>query len=244
MCWSSTATLPASKRRGRRWSPAGASLLTAASVSQAMAAVREHALDLAIIEGKVGEVDGVAIASAMRQEPRAQDVPIVLLTDAAPDAKWLAKAGDAGVVDVVVRPIAPHLLLNKAGLILSARAERRRLRQETEPRRAPAALQRADGRRPDPRSAHAADGDQPERRGHAGPHAGGLGSAGRTSHPRQHDPDVAALRPPAQPRARRRRGPRRELEEPPTCGRSLPRRWPTPSAAIRACASRSRRTAT
>ena len=110
--------------------PAGASLLTAASVSQAMAAVREQALDLAIIEGKVGDVDGVAIASAMRQEPRAQDVPIVLLADSAPDAKWLAKAGDAGVVDVVVRPIAPHLLLNKAGLILGARAERRRLRHE------------------------------------------------------------------------------------------------------------------
>lgn len=110
--------------------PAGASLLTAASVPQAMAAVREQALDLAIVDSKVGDIDGLAIAAAMHQEPRAQDVPIVMLADTAPDAKWLAKAGDAGVVDVVVRPIEPHVLLNKAGLILGFRAERRRLRSE------------------------------------------------------------------------------------------------------------------
>jgi len=109
---------------------AGASLLSATSVPLAMAAVREQMLDLAIIESKVGDIDGVAIAAAMHQEPRAQDVPIVMLADGAPDAKWLAKASDAGVVDVVVRPIAPHVLLNKAGPMLGFRAERRRLRSE------------------------------------------------------------------------------------------------------------------
>jgi two-component system, sensor histidine kinase and response regulator len=110
--------------------PAGAVLRPVASVSQAMAAVREQALDLAIIDSKVGDVDGLAIAAAMRQEPRVQDVPILMLADAAPDAKWLAKAGDAGVVDVLVRPVEPHVLLNKAGLILGHRGERRRLRGE------------------------------------------------------------------------------------------------------------------
>jgi len=109
---------------------AGASLLTATSVPLAMAAVREHVLDLAIVDGRVGDIDGVVIAAAMHQEPRAQDLPIVMLADASPDAKWLAKAGDAGVVDVVVRPIEPHVLLNKAGLILGFRDERRRLRSE------------------------------------------------------------------------------------------------------------------
>jgi signal transduction histidine kinase len=110
--------------------PTGAMLRPAASVSQAMAAVREQPLELAIIDSKVGDVDGLAIAAAMRQEPLAQDVPVLMLADAAPDAKWLAKAGDAGVVDVLVRPVEPHVLLNKAGLILGHRAERRRLRSE------------------------------------------------------------------------------------------------------------------
>ena len=110
--------------------PTGAMLRAAASVPQAMAAVREQALELAVIDSKVGEVDGLAIAAAMRQEPLMQDVPVLMLADAAPDAKWLAKAGEAGVVDVLVRPIEPHVLLNKAGLILGHRAERRRLRSE------------------------------------------------------------------------------------------------------------------
>jgi signal transduction histidine kinase len=110
--------------------PAGALLRPAASVPQAMAAVRGQAFDLAIVDSKVGDVDGLAIAAAMRQEAGAQDVPLLMLADAAPDAKWLAKAGDAGVVDVLVRPIEPHVLLNKAGLVLGYRAERRRLRNE------------------------------------------------------------------------------------------------------------------
>ena len=48
--------------------PTGAMLRPAASVSQAMAAVREQPLELAIIDSKVGDVDGLAIAAAMRQE--------------------------------------------------------------------------------------------------------------------------------------------------------------------------------
>ena len=110
--------------------PVGASVLGVTSVPQAMAVVREQAPDLALVEARVGDIDGVAIAGALHQEPRAQDMPILMLADAMPDAKALARCGEAGVIDVVLRPVEPHVLANKIGLILGFRAERRRLRAE------------------------------------------------------------------------------------------------------------------
>jgi two-component system sensor histidine kinase/response regulator len=109
----------------------GASLLTATTVPQAMTALREHAPDLALVESRVGDIDGVAIAGALRQDPRdGEKLPVLMLADSAPDARSLARAGEAGVVDVVMRPVEPHVLVNKVGLILRFQGERRRLRAD------------------------------------------------------------------------------------------------------------------
>jgi signal transduction histidine kinase len=109
----------------------GASVLTATTVPQAMTVLREHAPDLALVEARVGDIDGVAIAGALRQEPREDEkLPILMLADSAPDARALARAGEAGVVDVVLRPVEPHILVNKVGLVLRFQSERRRLRAD------------------------------------------------------------------------------------------------------------------
>ena len=71
----------------------GASVLTATTVPQAMTVLREHAPDLALVESRVGDIDGVAIAGALRQEPREdEELPILMLADSAPDARGLAFA--------------------------------------------------------------------------------------------------------------------------------------------------------
>ncbi|MEP7057057.1 MAG: HAMP domain-containing sensor histidine kinase [Caldimonas sp.] len=111
--------------------PVGASVLTATSVSQALAAVRGHDLALAVLAAQVDDTDALALAAQLRREPRAGQLPMIVLAAAAPEA-WIARAHDAGVVEVIVLPIEPQRLADKVALIVELGAPARRLLDQLE----------------------------------------------------------------------------------------------------------------
>lgn len=74
---------------------------------QTLLAARERvAYDLAIIACRVPGFDGVELARRLKSEPLLKDKPILLAADA-PDAATRSRASEAGVAEVVGKPIDP-----------------------------------------------------------------------------------------------------------------------------------------
>eukprot|EP00919_Chromeraceae_sp_WS-2016_P057250 GHVR01135699.1.p1 GENE.GHVR01135699.1~~GHVR01135699.1.p1 ORF type:complete len:169 (-),score=52.15 GHVR01135699.1:853-1359(-) len=79
--------------------------------SKAMLELSRRAFDVLIIDDALGGMDGVALTRKLRAsaDNRNRLVPIIMMS-AAPDAKRIADAGDAGVTEFLRKPFeANHL---------------------------------------------------------------------------------------------------------------------------------------
>lgn len=74
---------------------------------QAVLAERDRmAYDLAVIACRLPGFDGVELARSLRAEPQLRDKPILLAADA-PDAATWSRASEAGIAEVLGKPINP-----------------------------------------------------------------------------------------------------------------------------------------
>ena len=79
--------------------------------SRAMLELRRRAFDIIIIDDALDGVDGVAFTKKLRAATDCQNrfVPIIMMS-AAPDAKRIAEARDAGVTEFLRKPFAANHL--------------------------------------------------------------------------------------------------------------------------------------
>jgi two-component system nitrogen regulation response regulator NtrX len=105
-------------------SPEGYHVLSCHEVTTALQALRENVVDLAIIDIRLGEIDGLTFFQKVRSEDI--DVPTVFISGHA-SLTEAAKAVQLGAFDFLEKPFSPERLLLSVSRCLEHRALRERL---------------------------------------------------------------------------------------------------------------------
>jgi CheY-like chemotaxis protein len=94
---------------------------TAASAVQGLAAAREEQPALVLLDSDMPDMDGLALAAAMAEDPRLASIPVVLMN---------ARAGQDGraprpanLFDAISKPFSPEALLAVTGHVLARRRQ-------------------------------------------------------------------------------------------------------------------------
>ncbi|WP_254225607.1 response regulator [Burkholderia glumae] len=82
-------------------------------------AARRERPDLVLTDVMMPNLDGFAVRSALREDPRLREVPVILLSARAGEEARIA-ALDAGVDDYLVKPFSARELLARIGAVSSA----------------------------------------------------------------------------------------------------------------------------
>jgi CheY-like chemotaxis protein len=80
----------------------------------ALAAARARPPDLLLCDAMIPRLDGLALLSALRNEPRTRAIPVILLSARA-DEESRVKSFEAGANDYVVKPFSARELLARVG---------------------------------------------------------------------------------------------------------------------------------
>jgi two-component system, sensor histidine kinase and response regulator len=102
----------------------------ARSGDEALECVREHDFALALLETRMPDVDGCALAERMRGTTRAQALPIMFVAADEHERRRASDGRDVGAVDFLVRPIDPRCLRYKVEAFV-ALSQQRQLLAET-----------------------------------------------------------------------------------------------------------------
>jgi signal transduction histidine kinase len=97
---------------------------TARSEHEALEILLEQDVALAIIDVQMPEMDGFALAAMMRGMERTRYVPIIFITAGAGDRSHVYNAYESGAVDVLFRPIDPHVLRSKVDVFVTLERQR------------------------------------------------------------------------------------------------------------------------
>jgi CheY-like chemotaxis protein len=97
---------------------AGYEVLEAEDGKAAVRVLNQLVPDLIILDIRMPEMDGFALLELMRKYPKAAAIPVIMLT-ALSTAADLDRALQLGVVDYLVKPLDPTLLLAKVESVLA-----------------------------------------------------------------------------------------------------------------------------
>ncbi len=97
---------------------AGYEVIEAEDGKAAVRVLQQFVPDLIILDIRMPEMDGFALLELMRKYPKAAAIPVIMLT-ALSTAADLDRALQLGVVDYLVKPLDPTLLLAKVESVLS-----------------------------------------------------------------------------------------------------------------------------
>lgn len=96
---------------------AGYEVLEAADGKAAVKVLQQHVPDLIILDIRMPEMDGFQLLELMRRYPKAAAIPVVMMTALSQPAD-VDRALKLGVVDYLVKPLDPTLLISKVRTIL------------------------------------------------------------------------------------------------------------------------------
>ena len=113
-------------------SAGGLHLVPARSGTDALEALLETDIALALVDVHMPGMDGFELAELMRGSERTRHVPIIFLTAATPDRTRMFKGYDAGAVDFLFKPIDPHLLLAKVEVFAQLHRQKGQLNSQLE----------------------------------------------------------------------------------------------------------------
>jgi CheY-like chemotaxis protein len=87
--------------------------------AEALQAMREGLIDIAIVDFKMSPLDGVQFTQLVRNSPDSVDpfLPIIMLTGFAA-RNPVFEAGDAGVTEIVVKPVTARSLLDRINMVI------------------------------------------------------------------------------------------------------------------------------
>ncbi|MDN3920488.1 hybrid sensor histidine kinase/response regulator [Roseateles violae] len=102
-------------------------VLTAASGPQALELLLVHEVALALLDVQMPEMDGYRLAELMRGAERTRLVPIIFLTEGAPQPQCSFRGYEAGAVDFLYKPVDPRVLRGKIEVFVDLYRQRRQL---------------------------------------------------------------------------------------------------------------------
>src|SRR5262245_4593998 len=105
----------------------GLELLRARSGPEALELLLVHDFALALLDVQMPGMNGFELAELMRGTERTRRVPIIFLTAAATDELRRFRCYEAGAVDFLIKPIAPHVLQSKAEVFFELYRQRQQV---------------------------------------------------------------------------------------------------------------------
>jgi len=86
---------------------------TALSGEEALKKILRHSYALIILDVQMPGMDGFEVAEAISGSSKARDIPIIFLSAANTDKKFITKGYSSGGMDYITKPIDPDILLLK-----------------------------------------------------------------------------------------------------------------------------------
>jgi signal transduction histidine kinase len=105
----------------------GLELLRAKSGPEALELLLVHDFALALLDVQMPGMNGFELAELMRGTERTRRVPIIFLTAIATDELRCFRGYEAGAVDFLIKPIAPHVLRSKAEVFFELYRQRQQV---------------------------------------------------------------------------------------------------------------------
>ncbi|MBF0509566.1 MAG: response regulator, partial [Deltaproteobacteria bacterium] len=102
-------------------------VIKAGNGNDALKAVLNHDLALAILDIQMPEMDGYELAELIRDEHNTQNIPIIFLSAVYSDEFHVFKGYKAGGVDFVTKPFDPEILLSKIMVFLQLHSQKQEL---------------------------------------------------------------------------------------------------------------------
>ncbi len=97
---------------------------TAASADQGLAAAREERPALVLLDSDMPDMDGLALAAAMAEDPRLADIPVVLMNARVQQPGHDVRSPrPANLFDAISKPFSPEALLAVTGHVLARRRQ-------------------------------------------------------------------------------------------------------------------------
>jgi two-component system, OmpR family, phosphate regulon response regulator PhoB len=100
---------------------AGHRVMRAASVSEAMASIREVVPDLVLLDWILPNATGVSFARQLRTDQRTRDIPIIMLTGRSQETDKVMGL-EAGADDYITKPFSTRELLARIKAVIRRRA--------------------------------------------------------------------------------------------------------------------------
>ncbi len=110
----------------------GYSLVEASSGPEALREVLRHDFCLILLDAFLPGMDGVEVASLIKQRERTRDIPIIFLTAAGMDQETLRRAYAAGAADYLLKPISPEIVRAKVAVFVDLARKSAQLKEQAE----------------------------------------------------------------------------------------------------------------
>src|SRR5262245_7239924 len=88
----------------------GCRLIAARSADEALLALLDHEFAAIVLDVRMPGMDGVELASVIKQRRRTRDVPILFLTAQIFDERDVLRGYGTGAVDYLTKPVHPGIL--------------------------------------------------------------------------------------------------------------------------------------
>jgi two-component system, NtrC family, sensor kinase len=98
--------------------PLDCEVIFASSGSEALALLPHHDFAVFLLDVQMPVMDGYALAQALRQDPKTQDVPIIFLTAASLTDENVLRGYGSGAVDFLFKPLNQTILCSKVRVFL------------------------------------------------------------------------------------------------------------------------------
>jgi diguanylate cyclase (GGDEF)-like protein/PAS domain S-box-containing protein len=106
-----------------------ADIYTARSGGEALALLLRHHFAIVLVDVQMPDMDGVEMATIMRQSEELKLVPIIFISDVQKEQEYVFKGYEKGAVDYIIKPVEPVILRHKVKLFLELDAQREKLRR-------------------------------------------------------------------------------------------------------------------
>src|ERR1700744_5869117 len=105
-------------------------VVRASSGNAALIELLRHEFAVVLLDVQMPEMDGFEVARLARSNPRAREIPIIFVTAMLETADSVFEGYASGAVDVLFKPVNPHVLISKVKVFLDLFLSKRRLADE------------------------------------------------------------------------------------------------------------------
>ncbi|HEX8796119.1 MAG TPA: ATP-binding protein [Polyangiaceae bacterium] len=105
-------------------------LVLASSGKEALEALRRHDFSVILLDVAMPEMDGFAVASAMKKIPDFRGIPIIFVTAVTDNLGWIFHAYTVGAVDFLQKPLDSHAVRSKVSVFVELYRKRKLLERQ------------------------------------------------------------------------------------------------------------------